>query len=338
MSSPTDVGTPPKPHRRSRLLRALITLGVFLIVAEILLRLIFGFASPVVYQTDPDCGYMPKPDQILNRFFCHNNINHAGMRSDEFVTPKPKGTYRVFFIGDSVTYGTTHIDQPLIFTSLVATALHPAGAGHVETLNMSAGGWGPQNEAGYLLSRGTFDSDVVLFVLNTADLAEEKAALTGPDINYPLERPYTALGEVWSRYAAPRLFHQKIAGDAGTTLPAPEIIEQRTAQNFEVMEKAVALCRKSGATIGVVYVPFAGWEKEQIENTEHLLTEWTASQHMPLIDVAPAFAKDDPAALTMDGMHLKAYGHQVVAKEIERQWGVIDEAVAENATQAATQK
>ena len=57
---------------------------------------------------------------------------------------------------------------------------------------------------------------------------------------------------------------------------------------------------------------------------------------MPLIDVVPAFAKEDAGKLTMDGMHLTAYGHAAAATEILRQWPVMEEAGA--ASGAATQK
>jgi hypothetical protein len=336
---PTEVATPvaaKKPRRRW--LKALGVLAGLVVLGEILLRVIFGFGSPVLTQLDPACGYMFVPDQHVYRLFCHNDINHEGMRSGEMEMPKPKGVYRAFFIGDSVTYGTTHVDQPLIFTSRLQQSLHPAGADKVEVLNMSEGGWGPQNEMGYLTSRGTFDANVVLLVLNTADPSEEFVQHQPGDINYPLTRPATAIGEVWSRYVRPRLFHEAIAGDAGTTLPAPELIEKREAVNFAAIEKGRELAEKSGAVFAIVYVPFAGWKRELIEGTEKLIGDWATSMHVPFIDVAPAMAKEDAGKLTIDGMHLKPYGHEVVANEIQRQWGVIDAAVAAASPQPATQK
>ncbi|MGN6366734.1 MAG: SGNH/GDSL hydrolase family protein [Phycisphaerae bacterium] len=336
---PTQVATPvatTKPRRRW-----LVGLGVLaglVVVAEILLRLIFGFGSPVLTQLDNACGYMFVPDQHLYRLFAHNDINHEGMRCEDFLMPKPKGVYRAYFIGDSITYGTTHVDQPLIFTSRLQHLLHPAGAHNVQVLNMSQGGWGPQNEIGYLMSRGTFDANVVLLVLNTGDPGEEFAHLQPGDINYPLHRPPTAIGEVWSRYVRPRLFHETIAGDAGTTLPAPEVVEKHEAINLAVIDKGRQFVEKSGAVFAIVYVPFAGWKRDVIETSEKVIGDWAASMNVPFIDTAPAMEKEDAGKLTMDGMHLKPYGNEVVAHEIQRQWGVIDAAVAAASSQPATQK
>ena len=189
---------------------------------------------------------------------------------------------------------------------------------------------------GYLMSRGTFGADVVMLVLNTADPGEEFAKLNAGDVNYPTQNPSTAIGEVWSRYVRPRLFHETIAGDAGTTLPAPEVMNERTAANLAAIGKARELCDQSGARFGIVHIPFAGWKRESIEVQEHLLADWAADLHVPMIDVVPAFAKEDAGKLTMDGMHLTVYGNAEAAAEILRQWPVMEEAVA--ASGPATQK
>ncbi len=340
ISSGVGTALPVKRPRRRRLLIGLGVVAGLVVAAEVLLRLVFGFGSPVLYQVDAAAGYVPQPNQHVYRFFCHNDINHASMRSDEFAMPKPAGVYRVLFIGDSVTYGTTHVDQPLIFTSLLGKSLHaPAGGGEgrrVEVLNMSAGGWGPQNEVGYLMSRGTFDADVVALVLNTGDPGEEFAPLHHADVNYPLASPMTAIGEVWSRYVLPRLFHETIAGDAGTTLPSPEVTDQRAVANFLMVEKGRDFAEKAGAVFGIVHVPFAGWKREVIEHSEKLIADFAVAHHVPLIDVAGALEAEDAGKMTMDGMHLKPEGDAVVAREIERQWGVMEGARV--ASGPATQK
>ena len=134
-----------KRPRRGRWWKGLAVLAGLVVVAELLLRLVFGFGTPVLYQEDAAAGYLLQPNQHVYRIFCHNDTNHVSMRSDEFAMPKPAGTYRVLFIGDSITYGTTHVDQPLIFTSLLEKSLHGPGrrgaaGGGVEHIG---GGMGP---------------------------------------------------------------------------------------------------------------------------------------------------------------------------------------------------
>src|SRR5437763_17186053 len=92
---------------------------ILLLVIELALRLVLGLGNPVIYQPDPACGYLPVPNQHVTRFFCRNDINSFGLRCPEFTANKPPGTLRILFVGDSVTYGTTHVDQSKIFTSLL---------------------------------------------------------------------------------------------------------------------------------------------------------------------------------------------------------------------------
>jgi hypothetical protein len=87
---------------------------VFILVLEVSLRLVFGLGTPVLILPDKGeaeggYGYILVPDQDVRRFFAHNKINRLSMRSDDVSLTKPKDHIRVYFIGDSVTYGTTYI-------------------------------------------------------------------------------------------------------------------------------------------------------------------------------------------------------------------------------------
>jgi GDSL-like Lipase/Acylhydrolase family len=320
---------PVNPPRRKRvwLRRIAITLVVGVVLAEILLRLIFGFGSPLLYQADAACEYLPKPDQHLYRFFAHNDINHASMRSPDFIMPRPNDSERFLFIGDSVTYGTTYVDQSLIFTSRLAATLPGIEHKPVEVLNASAGGWGVGNEVGYLQSRGTFDANVVLIVLNTGDPGQPTAEFPH-DLNFPTERPWTAIGELWSRYLVPRIFDSPQAGDPGTVMSKLEEELKNSEANMHLLDQAHAFCQKSGTLFALVYVPFAGTTGPIVDRAHNTLVDWTRTHNVPFVDVSPAFSSEKVEALTFDGMHLRSYGDEVVARDIAKQWGIIDAALA----------
>src|SRR5205814_2503693 len=130
--------------------------------------------------------------------FCHNDINAAGMRSAPIVSPKPKDEFRLLMIGDSVLYGMTHVDQSKIATSILARELPEQLHRQVEVLNASAGGWAVENEVGYLRSRGTFDADEVVFLLNGYDLTQPFNDLVpGVALTFPAQNPPLALWEGW---------------------------------------------------------------------------------------------------------------------------------------------
>src|SRR5436309_1640347 len=121
--SPEPSPKPPRPRRHKWMVRAVVTALLLPVLTELLLRLVAGLGDPVVYQFDPDCGYLPAPNQHVTRMGCRNDINEFGMRSAPVESQKRAGLLRVLFLGDSVTYGTTHVDQGQIFTSLVGPEL-----------------------------------------------------------------------------------------------------------------------------------------------------------------------------------------------------------------------
>ena len=299
--------------------------------------MVFGFGSPVLYQPDADCGFMPRPCQDVQRFFSKNYINQWGMRCGEIQRTPSAGTERAFFIGDSVTYATSYVDQQKIWTSLLGNSL-PAVAHHpVEVLNMSAGGWAPPNEAGYLKSRGTFHSQIVLIVMTSGDLGGEMSAYDPKNPSFPLQRPVSAIGEVCIRYVVPRLMNQATC-DAGTSVLPPDELAKRTDSTLRTYQDAREFCAKNGAEFGIVYVPFPKLLGGEDVIPHKTMVEWTKQRGVLMIDVEPRFEREDAARLSKDGVHPTAYGDEVIADEITKQWPLVEEALAANASQRATQK
>ena len=122
MTSREMKGTLHPPTRR-KLLRlaslALTTCGIGLAVCEAILRFGFGLGNPILIEPDAACAYILKPDQDVIRFSVHTHINHYGMRSDELPSQRAAGALRLLFVGDSITYGTTRVDQREIFTEIL---------------------------------------------------------------------------------------------------------------------------------------------------------------------------------------------------------------------------
>jgi hypothetical protein len=319
MEPPKPAPGTPAPRRPRRWRRWLLGLLAVTLLAEILLRSVFGFARPLLYQTDPACGYLPKPDQHVRRFFCLNEINSYSMRSPAIQPRRPADTFRLLCIGDSVTYGTTFVPQDQIFTSLLAKSLPAVQHQNVEVLNASAGGWAPANELGFLKSRGTMDANLVLFIWNTGDLNQPFNAFRAIE-DLPTENPMTALGEVWSRYVVPRLFRAAAPAPAATASEAEDDLQ--LAANLECLSQARAIADQAGARLRLLYCasPVPGWYSAQYTRLYQRLVQWTTEQHVPLLDLSSAFPLAAADSLTFDGVHLRPAGHKVVADEISSKW------------------
>ncbi len=162
-----------RANKTSRLfLVTVLSVAVLAIALEVGLRTILGLGSPVLYVTDPRFGYFPKGNQHLHRFFVDIDTNRFGMRSDPVSEVKTVGEYRILFVGDSVPFGTTYVDQRDIFVERIGASLKKIRGKLVSALNASSPGWAPSNEFEFIKARGLYDADLVVLVYNTKDLTQ----------------------------------------------------------------------------------------------------------------------------------------------------------------------
>jgi len=310
-------------HRTRGMARSLTGLLIAFVllagIAEAVLRFGLGLGNPVLITRDAACAYILKPDQDVIRFFVRTHINHYGMRSDEVPAVRPSGALRLLFVGDSITYGTTRVDQKQIFTEILHGELPAIVHRPVEVLNASAGAWAPDNELAFLRSRGIFQADIVLLVLNDGDLTQPEATIEEVGDDLPQQRPATAIGELYTRYIRPRVGHFLRRGDPGDSIATNGhlVIEKNLAD----LDRIEDLVRNRGARLVVVYIPFRRDIPELSKASETIFKTWSGTHHVPMFDLTTAEAPYSPREITLDnGVHFNAKGHRIIAEGIERSW------------------
>lgn len=176
-------------------LSAGIFIGV-LFVAELLLRLVFGFCDALLYRSSEAYEYIAQPNQHRYRFFSHIDYNSYSQRSDEPDTTKTI----ILGLGDSVLFGGTMIEQDSIATTLFTTETG------MQMLNISAGSWGPDNCAAYLREKGTFGAKAMILVCSSHDAYDVMShqPVVGVYPNYPDRQYKLAIWELLDRYVVPR--------------------------------------------------------------------------------------------------------------------------------------
>jgi uncharacterized protein YjeT (DUF2065 family) len=294
----------------------LAALALCAVALEGLLRAAFGFAHPLLYARDAAAGYIPLPNQQLRRFGAIIHINAYGMRSGDVAASPPPGRLRILFIGDSVTFGTTYVDQTQIFTERLQADFRRWHGLALEVLNASAGGWAPANEYGYLRSRGCFGASLVLLVLNTNDLDQPFAQLEDSPL-FPRTNPGSALGELWSRYLAPRLGLATTAADPGS-VPEAAPDARAAAAVLASLEGTRQFVAGHGARLVLVYSPSV---QPQLHNVAWQaqfasLRRWADAAQVPLIDLGDTYARHPSSAVFFDGIHLRPLGHQLAEQAI----------------------
>lgn len=89
-------------------MKLLVLLGAIaaaLLLAEIGLRLGFGFGNPPLYIADDKVGYQLAPNQQVRRFGNRIHINEYSMRSAAIAPLPADRTLRLFLLGDSLANG-----------------------------------------------------------------------------------------------------------------------------------------------------------------------------------------------------------------------------------------
>lgn len=314
---------PPTQNRALvRTAKSLLILIALLVGVECVLRFALGLGNPVLIVADPDCAYMLKPNQNIFRFFVHTRTNQFGMRSDEFPKVRDPHSLRVMFVGDSITYGTSRVDQKDIFPEILHRDLPGIVHKPVEVLNASAGEWAIDNEVGYVRSRGVFQSDIVFLVLNSGDLVQPRATFAEARIVASDKPERTAIGELYDRIIKRPSFGAHQSANPGR---AAFNQQETIARNLTDLEAMSTLVSAQHAHFVIVYIPF----REDIPNTSRvssdILLQWTTAHHVTFLDLTGVESPYSASEITLDnGTHLNQQGHEIVAQGIEQAWpGVI---------------
>jgi hypothetical protein len=214
------------------------------------------------------------------------------------------------FLGDSITYGTTQVDQDDIFAEQVRKNLSSAIHRPVEEINASANGWAIANEYGFLRSHGTFGSDYVFLVLNSGDLAQRFSTLV--EVQGPLGlQPGTAIGEVLTRV---RMSRKQDAGTSAVKDPETEWA------NLQYLTGMVNLAHAQGSEFALIYVPF---RRDVASRAAHsvpaALDQWAKSNGVELVDLTAAVSWYDITTITLeDRTHFNKRGNQLIADSLEK--------------------
>ena len=303
-----------------RVLKICLLVVVALVaITELVLRFGLGLGNPVLITRDAACEYILKPDQRVYRFFSNTRTNHYGMRSEEVPLSRDRGRLRVLFVGDSLTYGTSQVDQSQIFTEILHRGLPSVVHKPVDVLNASAGAWAPDNEVSYIRSRGIFQSDLVVFVLNDGDVTQPRATMSDVGDGLSSRRPATAIGELWTRYLKARLLHVVSKSDAGTSIATNA--DQVTQANLRDLDEANALITAQGGRMVIVFLPFRLDLPNKSAAAQSTLRDWSAAHHVPMLDLTSTelpYSIDD---LDLDnGYHFNTRGNAIVADGILKLW------------------
>jgi GDSL-like Lipase/Acylhydrolase family len=315
---------------------AIVGSVLLMLGAELVLRYL-GFADPLLYVPDDKIGHLLAKSQTATNFGNHVEINQYSMRGPEVSKTPSAGEFRVLMLGDSVLNGVWWTDQSQTISARLQAALETDIRSHIraslsqatpttqwrsaQVLNASAQSWSPRNEVEYLKRFGSFDSHLLVLVINTEDLFSTKpnAQAVGVDPNHPAHKPLLAIAAAENRYL--HLLPKP------PTPSSPESTEEpldRLEKCLEAMTQIYQITRDRGIPLIVALTPLKRELLEPSREEERValdrLNQWATANPITLIDFLPIFkAIPHSAQLYRDGIHLSPLGNQEVSDRIMKQ-------------------
>jgi hypothetical protein len=287
------------------------------VAGELGARYIAGLGDPPLFVLDSEIEYLLKPDQRCRRFGHDYSVNSHSMRSDEFVTSKPAGQFRVMVIGDSVVNGGGKIDQSELATTILRRDLAASLKRDVVVGNISAPSWGPPNQLAYVKKYGVFEADVVVIVSNSDDW-DDVPGLEYIGSAWPREKPWCALQELVGVYGWKAIC--KATGKAPEPPPPARMTthEQDVERCGAAYVELIAQAKQRGAKVAVVQ-----WlKRSELANKPQpgyeAIAAWAKQAGVPTLGMSMAtpLAARDPFQ-PGDDIHPSAFGHQMLATVLQ---------------------
>lgn len=287
---------------------------------------ILGLGDPILYYTDPWGGLRPAPNQRVSRFRGATvTIDANGFRTP--VPDKP-GALRILYLGDSVTWGGSTVDDEAIFSEVAADVLrndgHPvyamnAGVNATALLNHS------ERFLGY---DGKLDALVWLFPWGDTKRQYAVVQLVWPS----QQKPRLALVEVvdylilkhWRQLSRIQPSSDdkamSIESSSGDKKFRERVMERRKKRNLDSVREVVAEARSRGVPVVLGISPYRSGNKLLPLDPEAVafIEEMKKQEGVTILDVASALenAEYDVNDMFIDVVHMTERGHRVVGEAL----------------------
>lgn len=289
----------------------LIPLGIFLILAEVMLQRSSGLGHPVLFFEQPSFGYRLQPNQETYRFGgAHFKINNLGLRANQDWDSDVED--KVLFLGDSVTYGGNHISNEELFSEIALNKLDDFQSGNVGMPN-----YGVENVYGLVVEDQFLPARIYVSTFIEADfyrglvLAENRPWIL-------TEAPRFALEELarwlWFRYIG-----NTRESNRRETERVPESVRRENAvKKLKEMDEFL----KAKDFLHIIFISPSRMQilgREQIDFDLKSVLDEQEVQVVYLLEklTLSEASEDDRMAWYQDCYHLTTQGHQVWGELIQ---------------------
>lgn len=334
-----------KPGRTEGLL-VLLILVCPIAALEIVGRPLLGTSSKTwIFMKDDELGWRLRPNASDKWGGVPIRINSKGLRGAEIPYEKSGETYRILYLGDSITFGFGIEKDKETYPYRVEAHLESDVGIEVETINAGVGGYSPWQELIYLKREGLrYSPDLVVLGFYLNDVTEKFSLpqFGGTRGSYQLNHAYSSVIDRWLAWsggwaALKRVSAhltlgknlQKGASDLESlhverllTEPDAPFIRKAWDITLGNMEKIIKTCRDNRIELLLVVFP----DTIQVEapdlgeEPQEILAEFAEVHSLPCLDLLPELRSAVEAGETLENLyrdsnHPTAAGADWVARE-----------------------
>lgn len=273
-----------------------------------------GLGQPVVYDAHPLWGYSPRENRKYARFNGDTvTINEVGTRS---INPWNANGNNIVFIGDSITYGGSYINDDQTFASLSCIKLsnwtcHNAGVNAYGILNMVA--------------RSRYDTRISsapirVFTFITEDF--DRGLQDANTAHFVLREPPQFLSSLWEilNFVAAKITPKNWFGKSSDIQDQKRLEDEVTLNRqfaLDIMMSELRRLENQGLDFLLVYSPniIEIRNKEMIKNNKILikLQKEYPNRYLNLIDaVGDNYLRGDDL-IFYDQAHYEQEGHRLIS-------------------------
>jgi hypothetical protein len=269
--------------------------------------------SPLLIRVDDLREVVLKRNDATERFGLQWRTNDQGMRDRSYRTKKPRGTFRVALVGDSIGagWGVNAEDRfESILEELWNDRARQKGAGNVEIINCAVPGHSPGQRWYHFGQIGwPMEPDLVIFQSTAADVGWDERRL----------RFLLARGLGWD---CP-IYRRALESSGVRPFGSPDQYKRALhSRHWDILagvyESMITDCQARGVPIVWVLVPRVGRKSDALDRPA-LIETARAAGFSNIVDLTGAFDDIDPAKLAVDrdDFHPNARGHARLAQRLD---------------------
>lgn len=277
-----------------------------------------GLGNVILYDSDPLVGYRLRPNQSAKRRKnSFVNSDYEGFRFNPDIEISENSKY-IVFVGDSVTYGGSYIDDSELFSSKFCSLSHKKYV----CLNNGVNAWGTMNMGRFIANFNLYSERQILKIILVILPGDERRNLKSfTDTPFWSSKPRNpkAINEVM-RYITLKYLIPLFQRDSELVLVQKENIFK--AQRRQSWKELNSLIDKSNYPVDIVITPpkywFLGKEKNsEIVIYEKLLNDLDSPKIRKKCNLYNSIKNEFIDELYVDGVHLSKEGHDLWSKKLD---------------------